>query len=277
MHNDWFTLLDDPEFLKELSTQGHSTERNFSEYKTRHNLKVSSFTPNYLSIDFYSGQSKELRDKNCFIIRTGKGNFAIFDENRFEKPYLDLDLSRAEELDYESPKNFEHLDDAFKENLIENFSIEHLWFLGIFNQIIGRISLENKCYIGPRGIKRSIFDVYFKDKKTQEIVKIFKYKGLEDLYYSIFTESCIYLFEGKNFPDGKGGLDLSWHKIIFPASRFKKYSSKRLIPGYFLKLGAVVYFVVFPDFQFYKRGIILNDKKQFTPEHVFKIDLKIDI
>ncbi len=104
MHNVCFTLLDDPEFLKELSTQGHSTERNFSEYKTRHNLKVSSFTPNYLSIDFYSEQSKELRDKNCFIIKTGKGNFTIFDENRFEKPYLDLDLSIAEELDYEIPK-----------------------------------------------------------------------------------------------------------------------------------------------------------------------------
>ncbi|ALK05552.1 hypothetical protein SAMN02910340_01934 [Methanosarcina thermophila] len=59
-------------------------------------------------------QSKELRDKNYFVIRTGKGNFVIFDENRFEKPYLDLDLSRAEELDYEIPENFGHLEDALR-------------------------------------------------------------------------------------------------------------------------------------------------------------------
>jgi hypothetical protein len=270
----WFPILNDPKFLKELSTQGHSTERNFSEYKTRHKLKLPGSTPNYLSIDFYSIQSKELRDKNYFVIRTGKGNFVIFDENRFEKPYLDLDLSRAEELSYEIPKNFEHLEDAFKENLIENSSIEHLWFLGVFKQITGKISSEKEFYIGPRGGKRSTFDVYLRNKKTKETIKIFRYEGMEDLDYSIFTENCVYFFEGKNFPDGRGGLDLGWHKIIFPASRFRKCSNKRLIPGYFLKLGAVVYFVVFPDFQFYNGGVILNDEKQFTPRCIFKIDLK---
>ncbi|WP_164888486.1 hypothetical protein [Methanosarcina sp. MSH10X1] len=244
------------------------------EYKTRYRLRLSGYAPNYLSIDFHSIQSKELRDKNCFVIRTGKGNFVIFDENRFEKPYLDLDLSGAEELSYEIPENFEHLEDAFKENPIENSSIEHLWFLGVFKQIIGRISLENECYIGPRGGKRSTFDVYFKDKKTQEVIKVFIYEGQEDLDYSIFTENCIYFFEGKNFPDGRGGLDLGWHKVIFPASRFKKYSNKRLIPGYFLKLGTVAYFAVFPDFQFFNGGVILNDEKQFIPKQIFKIDLK---
>ncbi|RXA20258.1 hypothetical protein EQO05_06710 [Methanosarcina sp. MSH10X1] len=274
MNTVWLPLLNDPRFLKELSTQGHSTERNFMEYKTRYRLRLSGYAPNYLSIDFHSIQSKELRDKNCFVIRTGKGNFVIFDENRFEKPYLDLDLSGAEELSYEIPENFEHLEDAFKENPIENSSIEHLWFLGVFKQIIGRISLENECYIGPRGGKRSTFDVYFKDKKTQEVIKVFIYEGQEDLDYSIFTENCIYFFEGKNFPDGRGGLDLGWHKVIFPASRFKKYSNKRLIPGYFLKLGTVAYFAVFPDFQFFNGGVILNDEKQFIPKQIFKIDLK---
>jgi len=43
-----------PEFLRELSTHGYSTERNFSEYKSKHNLKLSCTTPNYLSIDFHS-------------------------------------------------------------------------------------------------------------------------------------------------------------------------------------------------------------------------------
>lgn len=269
----WSALLNEPEFMEEISTFGYSKERSFSEYKSKHNLTPSGSTPNYLSIDFYSKQSKELRDRNYFVIRTGKGNFVIFDENRFGRPYLYLNLSDAEELDYEIPENFEHLKDAFRENLIENASIEHLWFSGVFKQIIGRTSLEKEYYIGPRGIKSSVFEVYFKDKTTQEITKIITYEGLEDLDYSIFTENCIYFFEGKNISNLRGGLDIGWHKVIFPASRFKKYSNKRLIPAYFLKLRTVVYFFIFPDLHFYNEGIILNDENQFTPKHTFKIDL----
>lgn len=52
MNTVWFPLLNDPKFLKELSTQGHSKERNFPKYKTRHKLKLQGRTPNYLSIDF---------------------------------------------------------------------------------------------------------------------------------------------------------------------------------------------------------------------------------
>lgn len=269
----WGSLLNEPEFIEEMSLFGYSKERSFSEYKSKHNLILSGSTPDYLSIDFYSKQSKELRDRNYFVIRTGKGNFIIFGENRFGKPYLNLNLSKAEELDYEIPKNFKHLDDAFKENPIENASIEHLWFLGIFKQIIDKISSEKEYYIGPRGIKNSVFEVYFKDKITQEISKVFTYTGLEDLDYSIFTENCIYFFEAKTLPDGGGGLDIGWHKITFPASRLKKYSNKRLIPAYFLKLKTIVYFFIFPDFSFYSEGIILNDENQFIPEYIFKIDL----
>jgi len=269
----WSALLNEPEFIEELSLLGYSKERSFSEYKSKYNLTLSGSTPVYLSIDFYSKQSKELKDRNYFVIRTGKGNFIIFDENRFGKPYLKLNLSCEEEIDYEVPKNFKNLNDAFKENLIENASIEHLWFLGIFKQIIGKISSEKECYIGPRGIKNSVFEVHFKDKITQEITKIFTYEGLEDLDYSIFTENCIYFFEAKNFPDGKGGLDLGWHKIAFPASRFKKYSNKRLIPAYFLKSGMVVYFFIFPDLRFYNERIILNEENQFVPKSIFKVDL----
>lgn len=269
----WGPLFAEPEFQEEIYIYGCSKERHFSKYKSKYDLNLSGPTPRYLSIDFYSSQLKELRSDNFFVIRTGNGNFVIFDEKRFRRPYLDLDTSIAEELNYEVPKNFEHLKDAFKENLIEKSSIEHLWFLGIFKQIIHRVSSEKEYYIGPRGNKSSTFEVYFKDKKTQEIINIFTYEGQEDLDYSIFTENCIYFFEGKNFPNGRGGLDIGWHKIAFPASRFKKYSNKRLIPAYLLKLGTVVYFFIFSDFKFYNGGIILNDENQFTPKYIFKIDL----
>ena len=49
--------------------------------ESKHNLKLSGSTPGYLSIDFYSRQPKELRDRNCYVVRTGKGNVVIFEEN----------------------------------------------------------------------------------------------------------------------------------------------------------------------------------------------------
>ncbi|MFY1112071.1 MAG: hypothetical protein AB3K77_10375 [Methanosarcinaceae archaeon] len=48
-------------------------------------MKLSGPTPGCLSIDFYSRQPKELRDRNYYVSRTGKGKFAIFEENRFER------------------------------------------------------------------------------------------------------------------------------------------------------------------------------------------------
>ncbi|AKB24960.1 hypothetical protein MSMTP_1491 [Methanosarcina sp. MTP4] len=48
--------------------------------ESKHNLKLPGSTPGCLSIDFCSRQPKELRDRNCYVIRTGKGNFAIFNK-----------------------------------------------------------------------------------------------------------------------------------------------------------------------------------------------------
>ena len=269
----WSNLLKEPEFIEEMSSNGYSNERSFSAYKNKYNLNLKGTTPNYLSIDFYSNQSAELIRLNYFLIRTGRGKFIIFDEKRFDRPYLNLDLSNAEELNCDIPDKFEHLQNAFEKNLIENASIEQFWFLGIFKQIIKKISSEEICYIGPRGNKHSKFDVYFKDKKTEDTIKTFTYNGQEELDYSIFTENCIYFFEGKIMSNDKDGFDLGWHKIVYPANRFKDYTDKRLIPAYFLKLKSFVYFIVFPDFDFYNGGTILNKRKQFIPTHVFKIDL----
>ena len=87
--------LPSPEFLKELSPHGPSRERIFPKHKTRHNLKFPGSTPSCLSIDFYSRQSGEPGDRNCYVIRTGKGNFVIFDENRHGKTYCQASLFPA--------------------------------------------------------------------------------------------------------------------------------------------------------------------------------------
>ncbi len=53
--------------------------------ESKHNLQLSGSTPSYLSIDFYSRQPEDLRDRNCYVIRTGKGNFTVIDENSFKR------------------------------------------------------------------------------------------------------------------------------------------------------------------------------------------------
>jgi len=69
------------------------------------------------------------------------------------------------------------------------------------------------------------------------------------------------------------GLDVGWHKLAYPASRFKKYSKYKIKPIYFLKWEKTIHLFVFPDFEFYKDGIIINDEKAFVPEQIFRIDL----
>ena len=60
----WDAIFKEPEFLEEIFTNGRSKERKFSEYKSKHNLKLTGFTPKYISIDFYSRQFKGLWCKN---------------------------------------------------------------------------------------------------------------------------------------------------------------------------------------------------------------------
>jgi len=91
---------------------------------------------------------------------------------------------------------------------------------GYGRQITGRVSSETECHIGPRGNKTSVFDVYFRDKKTQEPVRIFTYEGMEELDYSIFTEKCIYFFEGKNFPGGEAGWTWAGTRSLFLQAGF---------------------------------------------------------
>ncbi len=168
------------------------------------------------------------------------------------------------------PSGFENFTNSFKENLIENASIEQLHFNGVFSKIVSRISGEPTYYIGPRGNKTSKFDVYFR-RHSGEAEKIFNYNGQEELDYSIFTENHILIIEAKNLLSG--GLDLSWHKLAYPANRFRKFSNARIHPCYFLKKGRKVFFSVFPNFTFFNEGVVLNERKFFTPLETFEIDI----
>ena len=126
-------------------------------------------------------------------------------------------------------------------------------------------------HIGPRGNKVSQFKVYGK-KSSEETALLFDYHGQEELDYTLWTKDCILLFEAKSLSRNEG-LDVGWHKMAYPASRFSKINNYTIKPIYFLKWENVIHLFVFPKFQFYNDGIIINDKKNQIPEKTFRIDL----
>jgi hypothetical protein len=96
--------------------------------KREWNLNSTINTANFLSKDFWHQQSRILKDNNLYLIRTGKGSFALLDEKQFPKPYLDLDTKNAIEIPQEEPEGFDNLKRAFWENILENAALEQLRF-----------------------------------------------------------------------------------------------------------------------------------------------------
>ncbi len=269
----WKELLYSVEFKNQIIKKGYfKYDKNFQQFKKEFGINPKNRAPAYLSIDFFSKQSKELRNNGFYVIRTGLGGFIIFDEKLFPKPYLDLDLTDCEEIKWVVPKGFEELNKVFLDNLNEDSTLEVFNAYGVYDELVKKFVGNEKFYIGIRGNKTSKFDVYFKRIDKVEPELIYSFHGQEELDYSLFTDDEIFLIEAKDLKDKKG-LDVGWHKMAYPAFRFFKLNM-RIIPVYLLKLDSIVYLFIFPDFKFYKRGIILNDIERFKPVKKYKIKLK---
>lgn len=85
-------ILNSDDFKSQIQDRGYylsPERRTFREY-TDKDLGIISITntANFLSKDFWHYQSKVLRNRGFYLIRTGKGSFAIFDEKRFARPYV---------------------------------------------------------------------------------------------------------------------------------------------------------------------------------------------
>jgi hypothetical protein len=143
-------------------------------------------------------------------------------------------------------------------------------FLGIFKEVLQRVCRQSDYHIGPRGNRTSKFEVYLKSRKDDKDHKIYTYNGQEELDYSLFTDNEVFVIEAKNLIDG--GLDMGWHKIAYPLTRFSKFSFPKY-PCYFLKQGKLVWIFIFPEFKYHNNGIVLNDKTAMAPEHIFRVDL----
>ncbi len=277
---DWDNILeklvDTNEFASQIRSRGFYLSPEYESFRqyTEKEWNVISTTnaANFLSKDFWSQQSKVLTSRNHYLIRTGEGAFAIFDENRFPRPYLDLKTDNMIELESEEPVEYENLKTAFKENILENAALEQLRFNRVYDKLIKEITgYEQEYYIGPRGNTTRTFDVYFQTRDSQ-ILKIFTYKGQAELDYTIWTRNAVLLFEAKKI-DAESNLDIGWHKFAFPAIRFLNYQNLNIYPIYFLRWSDRIILFVFPKFRSHDGGIILNDKKQMTPEKVFSIKI----
>jgi hypothetical protein len=133
----WYDILqkiiNSEEFQSSIKKQGYFTSprnyRTFREYTQKVWTTISTTnTATFLSKDFWHEQPTILTNNGYYIIRTGEGSFAIFDEKVFSSPYLKFDIKNVIEIKSVEPDGFGYLKNAFKENILENSALEQLRF-----------------------------------------------------------------------------------------------------------------------------------------------------
>lgn len=272
--NAWEKLIVDNEFKKSIDDNGYfHWKSSFQDYIKKYDLNLRGNAPDYLSINFWSEQPSILVNNGFYVIRLGAGSFAIFKEERFRKPYLDLKIDNAKDIPIKQISSHSHLQDAFNEHYNEDANLEHLRILGVYEEILDQICGTKDYRVGPRGSKKSIFKIYFKDQLNQDNPISFDYEGQEELDYSIWTEKEVLVFEAKQNKSNSGGLDVGWHKLAFTSQRFLKIEDLSVIPVYYLRQNQIIYLFVFPKMPSFRDGIILNDESQFGKYKSFKVVL----
>ena len=262
-------LISEDSFKNQIQNQGFYLNKiSYQAMIKKYNFEHSATAASFLSLDFFSKQSKTLTKNGLYLIRTGKGNFAILDKEKFPHSYLQLELKNPTEIKVNT-NEFPEMFDAFKARQ-ENAGLEQLNAMNGYQKLIFELFGKTEWRIGPRGIQGSVFPVFFKNKNNH-VEKIFKFDGRDDLDYSIWTKDHILAIEAKSLPENQG-LDIGWHKIVYPTNRFSKYKNYKIKPVYFLRWGKIIHIFVFPTLSFYEGGILLNDQNAFKPDRVFKIE-----
>lgn len=268
----WRQILEISSIEAKIHKQGfYLSSEPFRKITSSFGAKMKMRAPEYLSKDFWSQQPTFLVERELYVLRTGSGKFALVDEKVFPKPYLSLQTISAKRLYPNIPQSFEKVKRAFDESPQENTALEKMGFLGIFDQITADLFGTPRYVVGPRGGRRSSFDVFI-ENKNHEKVKLCAFKGQEELDYSLWTEDSVLLFEAKQTNQSTGFLDLGWHKLVYPANRFRDYKNS-LFPTYFLRRQNQFLIFVFPKIQFCESGIVVNDTQAMTPNKVYRIEL----
>ena len=264
-------IIDDPKIKTSIEEKGFHQFPEWTEFRKKYPVK--SKPTGIISLDFWSKQQKILRKNNYYILRTGGGTFAMLDREKFPKPYLDLNVKNAEQLIYDKDNNFKDLWNAFSDLNQEDTGLEHLGGTGVYQSLFRKLFPEEpnvEWRIGPRGLRVSKFKVYVQNKQN-EILPLYDFDGQEELDYTLWTKDHILLFEAKTKNQNEG-LDVGWHKMAYPANRFRKYTNHKIIPIYLLKWGEITHMFVFPIFDFHEDGIIINDQEKLKPDRIFRVN-----
>jgi len=269
-------------FRDSINNEGYYRwDQSFQAFKREYNLKANQRAPQYLSLDFYSKQRSELTDLQWYVIRLGQGNFGIFDNDRIPKPYLDLDISTATNIEIAPKKSHIHMRRAFKAldyhlKSAENSLLELSRFYDIFSSMVSSIDGSSEYQVGPRGLSTQQFDLHFKQNQGDPI-KI-EYNGQVELDYSIWTEDRVYVVEAKSIT--RYGLDIGWHKMAFPSHRFVSQvveNGLKVNPVYFLRTRIegkhTILVFVFTEMKFKDRGIVLNDHERWELKKLLRVDI----
>jgi len=283
VHEKWIQALqetiDKSEFKKNIEQNGYYQISKWSQFRKDHKLNDGAFEkpPKWISLDFWSKQDPLLTKNGYYVLRTGSGGFGIFDEKFFPRPYLDLKTENAEKLDYPKGDDWKELLNAFNENNQEDPGLEFLNAFGIYGLIIEKLFGKQEWRVGPRGNTKSEFNVYGKNN-LDEISKLYEFDGQEELDYTVWTKNQILLIEAKNGKKKNTGLDLGWHKIAYPANRFREIRNYEITPVYLLRWDKIYHIFIFPVLNFHNNdGIIINDTEQLKPKHVFSVSAETSL
>ena len=276
----WEPILD--LIQNEIAEKGYFLwARSFQDFKREFHIQALNDAPFYISLDFWSKQRNELTQNGMYVIRLGGGRFVILSQEEFTKPYLKLLIEHPQEISFKTPSSFNHLKKAYrmalyKKRSIENPLLEMLGFYGVFDWIFQIALGEDEYHVGPRGNMFSRFDIFFQRKDGN--LEKFNYNGQVELDYSIWTKNRVFVIEAKSLT--RGGLDIAWHKLTFPAQRFAILSRENgfdISPVYLLRRQTrrtdIGYVFIFSPIKFHaKDGIILNRQTDWTIEHLFSIN-----
>lgn len=213
--------------------------KSFQDFKAEYSIDAQQKAPFYLSLDFWRLQRPELLQNKWYVIRTGRGSFGIFSEDQYPKPYLELNADDAEEITCKPNATYRHLRYAFKNldwrlKAAENTLLELARFYGVYEVLTEYLDGTSDYQVGPRGGMTQKFDLHF--KRRDDSLTRFGYNGQVELDYTLWTESRVLVFEAKSI--SRGGLDVGWHKLAYPAHRFYNQTISdglRISPVYFLR------------------------------------------
>ena len=269
-------------FQEEIDEKGfYHWDQGFQDFKNKHEITAEQRAPMYLSIDFYRQQRRELTDRGWYVIRLGQGSFAVFDNEKYPKPYLELSTSDVKEIEIQQNTSYNLMRKAFKSldlslKSAENTLLELARFYNVFETMIEGVTGDSEYHVGPRGGMTQQFDLYFKNVEN-DFAK-FRYDGQVELDYSIWTEDRVFVVEAKSMT--RRGLDVGWHKMAFPSHRFidmVEDNGLKINPVYFLRTRIerkdVLLLYVFTEIWFRDGGIVLNDSDRWKLLKVFSVDL----